>query len=152
MLIGGFWHGAGWNFIAWGALHGLALVVDKSVLAPLPGRWGKGCAVAFTFHFVALMWLPFRLPSIQPLLLMLGKMAELNFAHAAAFWESHTLWCFLTVWGLSLHFLPVEIREEARVRFVALPWILKTLIFVVVVQIIVQLAGENVQPFIYFQF
>lgn len=29
MLLGGFWHGASWNFIFWGALHGVALVLDK---------------------------------------------------------------------------------------------------------------------------
>ena len=29
MLLGGLWHGASWTFVVWGALHGVALAVDK---------------------------------------------------------------------------------------------------------------------------
>ena len=30
MLLGGLWHGAGWTFVAWGALHGLYLVINHA--------------------------------------------------------------------------------------------------------------------------
>jgi D-alanyl-lipoteichoic acid acyltransferase DltB (MBOAT superfamily) len=61
MLIGGLWHGASWNFVIWGGLHGAALAVERGlakrgVRIPLPG-WLK---VACTFTFVSLCWLPFR--------------------------------------------------------------------------------------------
>ena len=30
MLLGGFWHGASWNFVLWGGMHGAALSIDKA--------------------------------------------------------------------------------------------------------------------------
>jgi alginate O-acetyltransferase complex protein AlgI len=63
-LLGGLWHGAGWTFIIWGALHGAALVVyrcwNRAGLS-LP-RWA---GVLATFLFVNLAWVYFRADSIQ---------------------------------------------------------------------------------------
>ena len=63
MLLGGLWHGASWNFIVWGGLHGAALAVHKyfrSVLGTsekLPQFGGSGVffAVVITFHFVCFL-------------------------------------------------------------------------------------------------
>lgn len=61
MLAGGLWHGASWNFVIWGGLHGSALAIERGALKngirlPLP-TWLK---VSCTFGFVTLCWLPFR--------------------------------------------------------------------------------------------
>ncbi len=63
MLLGGLWHGASWTFVAWGGLHGVALVFDK--LRPKRvSRKGTGPLAWFlTFHFVALTWIFFRAPT-----------------------------------------------------------------------------------------
>jgi D-alanyl-lipoteichoic acid acyltransferase DltB (MBOAT superfamily) len=62
-LVSGFWHGAGWTFIIWGGLHGLAQIVERA--------WGKGRHAmpkglqwAMTFLFVNLAWVFFRAPSL----------------------------------------------------------------------------------------
>lgn len=60
-LLSGLWHGASWNFVIWGALHGLALVVERlsrgsSIASILP----KPLKVLLTFSFVCLAWLFFR--------------------------------------------------------------------------------------------
>ncbi|MDP7062557.1 MAG: MBOAT family O-acyltransferase [Planctomycetota bacterium] len=65
MLLGGLWHGASWNFVIWGGLHGLALALQRS--------WERGFGVrlpdnllrrlissAFTLWFVCLCWILFR--------------------------------------------------------------------------------------------
>lgn len=62
-LISGFWHGAGWTFLAWGLLHGLAQVGERAAgarLTRLPAalRWTG------TFLFVNLAWVFFRSPSL----------------------------------------------------------------------------------------
>jgi alginate O-acetyltransferase complex protein AlgI len=63
MLLGGLWHGAAWTFVAWGGMHGLALVAHREwtrLAAPsLRGalRW---LAVPLTFGWVLLAWVPFR--------------------------------------------------------------------------------------------
>jgi len=64
MLISGLWHGASWNFVIWGALHGLALIVHRWWAGPTAGRmpqlprtlrdWVSHLGfAALTFHFVA---------------------------------------------------------------------------------------------------
>jgi D-alanyl-lipoteichoic acid acyltransferase DltB (MBOAT superfamily) len=58
-IIGGIWHGAGWTFIFWGFLHGIALVVHriwKEIGYTLP----KGLAWFITFNFVNITWVFFR--------------------------------------------------------------------------------------------
>jgi alginate O-acetyltransferase complex protein AlgI len=65
MLLGGLWHGAAWNFVAWGALHGLALCVHRVWTARVPGRSVPRRALAalglpLTFVFVCLCWIFFR--------------------------------------------------------------------------------------------
>jgi alginate O-acetyltransferase complex protein AlgI len=61
MLLGGFWHGASWNFLAWGALHGVWLASERglgktSFYERLPGF----LRVALTFMGVNLAWVFFR--------------------------------------------------------------------------------------------
>lgn len=60
MTLAGLWHGAGWTFVVWGALHGLWLVAERSVSLPLP-KWLK---TALVFLGVTWLWVPFRAPSM----------------------------------------------------------------------------------------
>ncbi len=63
-LVSGIWHGAGWTYIVWGALHGAASVVNrlwKRAGRPLP-NW---IAVPLTFFFVNLFWVFFRADSVE---------------------------------------------------------------------------------------
>lgn len=61
-LISGFWHGAGWTFLAWGLLHGLAQVIER--LWPGRERLPKALRWALTFLFVNLAWVFFQAPSL----------------------------------------------------------------------------------------
>lgn len=61
-LISGFWHGAGWTFLAWGLLHGLAQVLER--LWPERERLPKALRWAMTFLFVNLAWVFFQAPSL----------------------------------------------------------------------------------------
>jgi alginate O-acetyltransferase complex protein AlgI len=62
MLLGGLWHGAGWNFVIWGGLHGGALVAQREF-----ERFGlklpRLVGLALTFWFVCLAWIFFRAPT-----------------------------------------------------------------------------------------
>ena len=65
MLLGGLWHGASWNFVIWGGLHGGYLAFERAVLFRLP-FWNADTAVmrvlrwALTFHLVCFAWIFFR--------------------------------------------------------------------------------------------
>ncbi|RKL68138.1 membrane-bound O-acyltransferase family protein [Salipaludibacillus neizhouensis] len=58
-LISGFWHGAGWTFVFWGSLHGIAMVVNR-YWQTLNIKMNVVLAWFITFNFVNLAWVPFR--------------------------------------------------------------------------------------------
>jgi alginate O-acetyltransferase complex protein AlgI len=64
MLLGGLWHGAGWNFVIWGGLHGLALVVHR-IWEERKLRLPAVVGVALTFWWVCLAWIFFRASSLE---------------------------------------------------------------------------------------
>ena len=71
-LVSGLWHGAGWTFLVWGALHGLAQVLERAWgkrrdHLPLLLRWG------LTVLFVNLAWVFFRAPDCAAALELLGR-------------------------------------------------------------------------------
>ena len=78
MLLGGLWHGAGWNFVLWGGLHGAALCVYHRFARywdPLPVAVRR----ASTFIFVVLTWVPFRLHNLSDILSCYRAMFALDF-------------------------------------------------------------------------
>lgn len=62
-LLSGLWHGASWNFVAWGAFHGAFLVLDRLFLERWLQAVPRGLAAAFTFFVAMLGWVVFRLES-----------------------------------------------------------------------------------------
>ena len=76
-VLGGLWHGAGWTFILWGSLHGLALVVHRlweNTKFKLP----KYAAWACTFLFVNVTWVFFRAETFSDAMRILKGMVGLN--------------------------------------------------------------------------
>lgn len=91
MLLGGIWHGAGWTFVVWGALHGLCLglyhgwrdwVGDRLEhwlqTRPLFRRLAREAAWLLTFVVVVIGWVFFRAADLPAALAMLRGMAGLN--------------------------------------------------------------------------
>ena len=62
-LVSGFWHGAGWTFLVWGALHGLAQVAER-LLGKWQARLPKLLRWGVTFLFLNLAWVFFRAPDL----------------------------------------------------------------------------------------
>lgn len=72
MLLGGLWHGAAWTFVAWGAIHGLALIVHKLFMQWKQANFGDKKAtclvwnvfsITMTYVFVVFCWIFFRATS-----------------------------------------------------------------------------------------
>lgn len=90
MLIGGIWHGAGWTFLIWGALHGLGVAVNqwwdmrrrKLRRKPSQQWWIKALCVFATFHFVCLAWVFFRAESVSQAWQVLARLGALKFEMA----------------------------------------------------------------------
>jgi alginate O-acetyltransferase complex protein AlgI len=70
MLLGGLWHGAAWNFVVWGALHGAYLAAERKLRARREARggaesvWPAPLAYIGTFLVVGLTWIFFRAENI----------------------------------------------------------------------------------------
>lgn len=87
MLLGGLWHGASWNFVIWGGLHGLYLTVNH--LWRQTG-WRLPVAISFavTFLAVVLAWVFFRADTTQRALEILSAMIGLNGLVLPTNWRS----------------------------------------------------------------
>lgn len=59
-LISGFWHGAAWTFIAWGAFHGIFLILDRLFLLRVYRVLGKPLSIIITFIITLVGWVIFR--------------------------------------------------------------------------------------------
>jgi hypothetical protein len=81
MVLGGLWHGAGWNFAIWGALHGFYLVMNYAWIAlaervkfPIQSSIWKWGATAITFTAVCVAWVFFRAPDLATALMIVHGM------------------------------------------------------------------------------
>ena len=86
MLVSGFWHGAGWTFILWGGLHGIALVINhwwrkKKIRMPVPFAW------LLTFGFVHFSMVLFRAKDLGEAWRMFRAMAGCNGVILPASWQ-----------------------------------------------------------------
>ncbi|WP_295881766.1 MBOAT family protein [uncultured Thiohalocapsa sp.] len=114
MLLGGLWHGAGWTFVIWGALHGLYLVVNHAwqrlwaVIAPrplVPGAVARLLAWSITFLAVVVGWVFFRAADMDAALRMLAAMCGMHgvaLPNAIAV-SLGALWPVLSAWGVGTY-------------------------------------------------
>ncbi|MEE3258805.1 MAG: MBOAT family O-acyltransferase [Candidatus Latescibacterota bacterium] len=69
MALGGFWHGAAWNFLCWGLYHGALLAAARAtgwLQAPTDGGYQRRAGrVALTFHLVLVGWFLFRVERLE---------------------------------------------------------------------------------------
>lgn len=85
MLIGGLWHGAGWTFVVWGALHGTLLVINhlwralpmQTELTKLPNGLKNTIFGAATFMAVVVAWVFFRSTNFDQAMVILLAMASI---------------------------------------------------------------------------
>jgi alginate O-acetyltransferase complex protein AlgI len=77
MLLGGLWHGAAWNFVVWGALHGGLLALERMAGRTFYAALPAPARVAATFVVVLVTWVFFRAESLASAVRYLGSMAGL---------------------------------------------------------------------------
>ena len=157
MLLGGLWHGASWNFVVWGGLHGVFLGVERvlrarfgraAVFATTPARVALGL---LTFALVCVTWVFFRAPTFDRAWLVVSAM----FGHAAKAGAQHLTLLELqqvlvvTVLMLTTHALMRDRRLEDVVQ--RTPWWVRSGALAVMLVLMVVMAGRE-RVFIYFQF
>jgi len=93
-LLGGIWHGAGWTFVVWGALHGGALVVHR-IWQQAGMRMPKILGWFLTFHFINIAWVFFRANSFHDAKKVLKGMFGFVHPHLYDTHRFHTLGMYL---------------------------------------------------------
>ncbi|HML83883.1 MAG TPA: MBOAT family O-acyltransferase, partial [Bacteroidales bacterium] len=73
-LASGFWHGASWNFIIWGAWHGLFLVIERAFLLSWYQRAGRFVGTFFTFFFIFVGWVLFRTETLSEAIILYERL------------------------------------------------------------------------------
>ena len=156
-LLSGLWHGASWNFVVWGALHGLFICLDKLCLDKVMKRLGKVPSVILTFLLVNILWVFFRIENIGMAWTFVTRMFAFDFSGFAFTGNAQVytimvvaaLFSFLTMtgWGKKLeqkvYYTDYSDRQHIWI------WILAAFAFIFCVA---ALNATSFSPFIYFRF
>ncbi|MCP5050390.1 MAG: hypothetical protein GY940_24720, partial [bacterium] len=161
MFLGGLWHGAGWNFVLWGSLHGLYLVVYRAFTTGSKHKRKRNRSLKIThplsalkmipmYLLVTLTWLPFRAPDIHATGIYLRRLFD--WTGALDFSQLPLILFLLLV--MVIMDLPAYTRDD-HLYLLALPsWLQNAILFsgFLAVAITMLLHLNAVRPFIYFQF
>ncbi|MEG4283673.1 MBOAT family O-acyltransferase [Microcoleus sp. A006_D1] len=159
MAIGGFWHGAGLNFIVWGAIHGLGLVVNHlckdipqairwKIDDPFP-RFAQFCSWLLTFTFLTCSWVFFGTPNWETAMRFFQGIFRFSAATVQFnFWQLYLVMGVIgaiNLWG--------EIISQLLQTVFSLKNIFVRVVLVsLFVYAILMLGPSTVPPFIYFNF
>ena len=154
-ILSGFWHGASWNFVIWGALHGLFQLMGLTLNRIFPNlaadeqksAAGVWMYRLFTFLLVTIAWVFFRIPKFGDIQIYFGQLTRGSILDpiSLAFNTSELLFSILLIVGLYLYDFK---RDKIKVNSVKLFWpIISGLAF-----LIYFFGVFNLKQFIYFQF
>ena len=151
MLIGGLWHGASWNFVFWGGLHGAYLVLEK--------LFGKNTQVAqrhdlyswlkslSVFFVVSITWIFFRSPSLDVTRVIFNKIMFIDPSGVNWWYTPAILFSIVVVFGglivntFKISFEKIPVGKPFSMAFLVFEYVFILLFFT-----------KNISPFIYFQF
>lgn len=155
MLVAGLWHGASWMFVIWGALHGIGLAIHKffsrQLGLSLPSNpFGNLLSWLLTYAYVCLAWTFFRAKDMSVITRIYNKVAtDFSWDYLVPFLTARTMWTTCVVAAMLSYLVTERTYTRMQLHFMRLPWAAKLLLFIVCMQMAVEMAQEDVQPFIY---
>lgn len=155
-LISGFWHGASWNFVLWGAYHGMFLIFDRLFLNRLTKPIGKLGRIALTFFVVMFGWVLFRAEDLAQASNYYSAMFSFEFSNVYLFVSAKFYRVLSMAIALSflLYFDRITIGYDRFVDSIGFSnQLIKSFVgvFLIVVSV-ANIAGSGFNPFIYFRF
>ena len=158
MLLVGVWHGCSVMFLAWGALHGVGLALHRylrlTILDRIPNRWYVVVISWIVFQtFMMLTWIVFRSDNVGVATDITTRIfTDFDGESIPAFIRARGLWVALLAAAFLIHGIGEAGYDSLQRLYIRLPWIVKLLILICVVQIVVVFASAEVKPFIYYRF
>jgi len=154
-LISGFWHGAEWTFIIWGAYHGFFLAIERLFLLKVTAKIGVFLRIAFTFFITVIGWVIFRASTIEQAFSFLQKMFSFSSKEYSA--TPHLV--FILIVASLISFLPVYTEKlKARGSLITVSLNpLKTFSYALIILVFMalcigEITSSSFNPFIYFKF
>ncbi len=156
-LVSGLWHGASWNFVIWGAYHGLFLILERLFLKNVLTKLGKPFSVIFTFFIVMLGWVIFRIEEFDTAMLFYQKLFAFNFDMIQLKGNQE----FFTILMIAIFFAFFTISKKGQAlhdrvffsyyskRFKLSVFTVSSVLFILSVS---ALSTSGFNPFIYFRF
>lgn len=165
-LISGLWHGAGWNFVLYGLLHGIAMVWEfltkkkrKKIFGRLPLWLNQSISFTLTFFYVVLAFIFFRAPNVTEAFTVIRQVAAIK--TPAAFKTillnpdgitgfGYTSLLLTLIYGVYIFW--IETRYSPRLAELNERPVRDVLFFTFTVVSIIAFGTFTKQSFIYFQF
>ena len=150
MLLGGLWHGASWNFVFWGGIHGMALSVHKLFSSKITLKSNYLIIAAswlLTLLTVLVSWIFFRSRNFK---VSLGYLRDLFVIHGGIGWY-YTPLLIILVFVVGAHFI-YALKKYKYYRIFDLSTASGSFLLIIALLSLFYLAGTQSDPFIYFQF
>ena len=162
MFFGGLWHGASWNFVIWGVLHGLYLGIHDLLKNRFPfltkikffqTKSGKILSILITQYFVFLAWIPFRIHDFDHLSYAMQKYVFIDFVtdNILQFILLYKIPVALMVLFVILHFISFR-KSNLILNISNLPLKYWFMPLAIIMTLIVLFYDGNPKDFIYFRF
>lgn len=158
MVLGGLWHGSSWNFVTWGTLNGVGLVVYKNwkKISPWADRskwYNRAIGLALTLIFITFTRAWFRSPTWDGAIAILNKIpTDFGWSTMGEVIASNYKYYLVLVGGYLIHWVPSKYKGQLRT------WVSQSSPYVLFLLalasslVIYQILSAEVQPFIYFAF
>ena len=160
MILGGLWHGASENFVIWGAMNGIALILYNHWKKISPYETSKTWAVRIwriflTFNFITFTRIWFRLEKDGAPAKMLGQIwnnFELNQQSISILLDGFDTALIIMLIGYILHWLPGKTKLFGEKVFTKLPIYMQSIVVAIILIFVYQAFSDTFKPFVYFQF
>ena len=162
MFLGGLWHGASWNFVIWGLLHGSYLAIHKIISDTFPilknhkffkTKFGIFVSIIGTQYFVFLAWIAFRVKDTEAMIYSMQKYIvwDLHVSDTRNFISNHEFPIGVMFIFLLLHYLSYK-KVNIVEKFINLKLQYWFVFLTSVILLILLFYDGNPGDFIYFQF
>lgn len=156
-LISGLWHGAGWNFIIWGAYHGSFLVLERYKLLQWYAYIPSFIRVLITFLIINTGWILFRVENIQHAFQIMQTLYRFQFHHSFHYLTNDWWFSFIlcTIFSFAALMPALQRFQQKIYNFQFEQRSQLKLIFASIILYYIALsyiAALDFNPFIYFRF
>jgi D-alanyl-lipoteichoic acid acyltransferase DltB (MBOAT superfamily) len=167
-LVSGFWHGANWTFIFWGALNALYYLpllffnrnrvnLDDAAKGKIIPSFREFINIVVTYSLTVFAWIFFRSESVSKALSFMGKIFSFSLFSNPSLYPAQaqlspkTLLLLIFVFFI-IEWIQREKQHAMQIEMIKIPWMLRWAIYSFIIFIIGMYMPTGETPFIYFQF